>query len=308
MPRGYRLYLTAFAGLALSYPIEHRAYAQTGASERNEGAQAEAQPSSLIAIENSLNRISSEMEASRREPQTESAHAQGERDLAAQEGMWRWAMFATIVAAIMALLTFVGLVLIGQTLSHTRRAADYAGNMAEDAKASTKAATKAAKEASASNEIARKSQLAQLRPYMHMTKAEAEFHHMLGMELVGDPVEFKVWVKNFGQTPAKDVRMTAEWALVRVEGWRDESKSELQAVILGDMPPQFEGAGIFHATGVKKIHTLVLGGTFTIEFRARIDYSDGFGRSYSSDVRRYCTGSDYGRGVLFLSDKGNRSD
>nr|WP_295470281.1 hypothetical protein [Mesorhizobium sp.] len=61
-------------------------------------------------------------------------------DLKAQESMARWAFWMFIAAAVSVVATFVGLALIARTLHHTRRAADYAAEMVDEAKATTEAA------------------------------------------------------------------------------------------------------------------------------------------------------------------------
>lgn len=75
------------------------------------------------------------------------------RDLEAQESMasWAQAVFWTSLAAVA--LTLIGVVLISLTLHHTRRAADYAKDMVDEAKNATRAANDTFAEAKRANDI-----------------------------------------------------------------------------------------------------------------------------------------------------------
>lgn len=62
------------------------------------------------------------------------------RDLDAQEGMALWAEWMFYASALSVVATFAGLFMIARTLHHTRRAADYARDMVQEAKSTTAAA------------------------------------------------------------------------------------------------------------------------------------------------------------------------
>lgn len=213
MPRGYRCILIALAGIGLAYPVEQAAYGQPRPAESNQSAEAQVQPGSLSAIEKSIDRLTRAIEAGQREPQPDAERKQAERDLAAQEGMWTWAKVAAVVAGVMALLTFIGLLLIWRTLIQTARAADYAGTMADEAGKTTKAAIDAAEAGSMSARAARRAAMATTESNRI---ARESMHRGLRAYLgvVGATVDSLTWGKvatvtiqltNCGKTPAYDV-------------------------------------------------------------------------------------------------------
>ena len=112
-------------------------------------------------------------------------------DLEAQEGMalWAQAMFWASLAAVV--LTFVAIALIWRTLHHTRRAANYAGDMVVEAKATTEAANK-------SIEVTRDSAERQSRAYMHPSGPKLTMHE-------DGKISLFVKFQNYGQTPAYEV-------------------------------------------------------------------------------------------------------
>lgn len=279
--------LVAVAGLALSYPVEHRAYAQTSTSEGGKQAESNTQPTNLAAVENGLNRIASEIESSHREPQTETGQTQSQRDLAAQEGMWRWAKIAAFVAAVMAVFTGIGLFLIWQTLESTKDAARHAGEMAREAEKATAAAITAAQAATNANDLASDTAKRQLRAYVI-----GKDHRVTSFFAGGRPT-FSVNIHNFGQTPAYEVRCRS---LVRCTDMDVDAYRFLmrEADVIEGMsnsvigPQDFQvhhnamQAGLAHDAW-----EMLVRGEIRLIYAGIITYRDAFGRRRLSSFRYY---------------------
>ena len=115
------------------------------------------------------------------------------RDLNAQEAMAKWAFLMTIATIGGVIATFVGLVLIGKTLHHTRRAADYTRDMLKEADRSAAAAEGAV---AATRDIGEK----QVRAYLHVK----DFSFCIGKK--DGEIGATVSVANAGQSPAIGVK------------------------------------------------------------------------------------------------------
>ncbi len=129
-------------------------------------------------------------------------------DLKAQEDMafWSMAMFWATFATV--LLTFAALVAIIRTLHHTRRAADYAKEMVDEAAKATSAANATFDEARLANEIARDGLIAQYRPWMMLELDGAGPVH-LDRPGRGE-VSVYLTTKNIGNSPALMTMYKAE--------------------------------------------------------------------------------------------------
>jgi hypothetical protein len=108
-------------------------------------------------------------------------------DLQAQEDMAFWAKLMLWATAITAIITFGGLILIWRTLHHTRRAADYAFDMVNEAKATTQAARDAVA-------VTQKIGEAQVRAYL--TCLEANY------KITKKNIFCTLKIANKGQSPA----------------------------------------------------------------------------------------------------------
>ncbi len=96
------------------------------------------------------------------------------RDLKAQEGMATWAKWMFWATLGTAIVTFVGIVLIGFTLHFTRKASFHTEKMLEEAKISSKAAMKAADSALEANITSRKFGELQVRAYLSASNFRAK--------------------------------------------------------------------------------------------------------------------------------------
>lgn len=168
------------------------------------------------------------------------------RDLSAQEGMAWWAELMFYAASATVILTFFALVAILRTLHHTRRAADYTEGMLGEAKATTVAARDTVTETRRIGE-------AQVKAYLSIKAAKAFIDE-------NDGIVFDVTVRNFGQSPAKDVHAIASvWVNREITlpaamgGETRQTSVEVFShhVCLGDIP-----AGESVASGIYSTHGL----------------------------------------------------
>ncbi|CAD7036200.1 hypothetical protein RHAB21_02495 [Pseudorhizobium halotolerans] len=183
---------------------------EEGALTGDEGR--DQQPSSvdlvpvLSSIESAIRDLMSEEDQAQRRQQVE----REKRDLAAQEEMATWAMWMFWATFLTVLLTFAALVAVIRTLHHTRRAADYARDMVDEAKSTTAAAVLAADHAreqvelaQLANEFAKAEAERQFDPYLFV--AEATYGPMPDT-WAGPVVEGQYWIavtiKNDSSWPA----------------------------------------------------------------------------------------------------------
>ncbi|MFN3945343.1 MAG: hypothetical protein ACK4K7_10475 [Allosphingosinicella sp.] len=244
-----------------------------------------------MAIENSIDRLTRAIEAGHTEAQTETGQTQSERDLAAQEGMWLWAKVAAAVAALMALLTFIGIILIWRTLEHTRRAADYAGDMADQARLATEAAIAASDAGREANSIALQGQKVQLRAYVDIASAD------IAVEDEGEDGGFRtvigLKIKNFGASPALGMQWSISGAYFPYPLTVDLQKHpQLGLGGSGDMPPTGEADQVLDFTLAKSALENVLAGEYALYCYGHITYRDIFGEEYDVPYCLFAMGND----------------
>jgi hypothetical protein len=121
------------------------------------------------------------------------------RDLAAQERMAEAAEGAIVIAIAAAVITFAGVVLIGWTLHHTRRAADAAAKMVRESEKATAAV------------------VADQRAWLSIE--DVKLKHPTKFTEEGIIFGTLVTAKNYGRTPAKSVE-------IRLEGRFDQGNPE----------------------------------------------------------------------------------
>ena len=164
-------------------------------------------------------------------------------------------------------------------------------------KASERNASNAARAAFAAgdaNNTAKEAMQRQLRPHVYLQHLGIEIGHMHGVGFIADTVEVTVYVKNFGQSPAKAVQM---FVGVSIGGqWNDRPQADLPTTIihLADIP-QSEVAhqGGFSCHGLKLEHPDICAGTRSIFIEGQIQYADAFGNAYACRFQRALTGKNY---------------
>ncbi len=211
----------------------------TGKEQREKRGQKEKPPAEKLAP--ALNKIESairDLITQQSSPQSEPPKDNEIRDLEAQEGMALWAkrMFWATLAAVV--VTFMGIVLIGFTLFHTKRAADFAGHMVDEAKATTQAAKESIKSTRISAER-------QLRAYVSIDIERMRFNPK------SRKFEINYLIKNVGQTPAHNVQFGAGMELCphplvdepELLPSRDSIKNDASKSIAVLQPGQFRRGG-----------------------------------------------------------------
>jgi hypothetical protein len=170
--------------------------AQSQPTAKSQPTDAEQLMPVLQGIESAIRKLipSEDTEQRRRQEEREKA------DLKAQEDMAFWAMTMFWATLATVLLTFAALIAIIRTLHHTRRAADYAKSMVEEAAKATNAANATFDEARLANEIARDGLIAQHRPWMTLELDSAGPVH-LARPGRGE-VSVELTTTNIGNSPA----------------------------------------------------------------------------------------------------------
>ena len=138
------------------------------------------------------------------------------RDLAAQERMAKAAEWAVIVAIAATVVTLGGVILIAWTLHHTRRAADFAGDMVEQGKLATEATLAASKAAAEGNKLTREIFVESERPRLILSG----FTVKRPLTLQGDRWQMTAvfQTRNTGKSAAVGVMFWAKLIPLKVEG------------------------------------------------------------------------------------------
>ncbi|QIS94691.1 hypothetical protein FQ775_24185 [Nitratireductor mangrovi] len=145
----------------------------------------------------------------------EEARRRDKADLEAQESMATWTFWMFIAAAVSALLTAIGVVLIWRTLIHTRDAAQYAGAAVEEAKGATKAAEETVVVTKQIGDDDLRPWLLYSHKFRKVNAQNVQFDGFIAKEALGITLFFQ----NFGRTPACD---TEVFVTNRIIGMNDE--------------------------------------------------------------------------------------
>ncbi|MER8580058.1 hypothetical protein NKG95_15170 [Mesorhizobium sp. M1423] len=148
---------------ANAQPVDGNSGSNQSAGEGQTKPSADQNPKATPSIQDLLQSIASAIEAGNNKAQTAGERDSAERDLAAQEGMAKWAKYMLVIGGAEICVTLIGLLLIWGTLVHTRRAADYARDMVTEAKNATQAANDATASAKEANLILSREQRPWLR-------------------------------------------------------------------------------------------------------------------------------------------------
>ena len=150
-----------------------------------------------------------EVERGSRNEITEADQRNTERDLQAQESMAFWALVMALAAVLTFFVSVYVAIIVRKTLQATADAAGYAKAMAEEAKNATGAAVAAASAGRKANEIARKANVAQLRPWLDIDVIET-----IGFKITNKEPSFvsRIKIENVGRSPALSVAYFAAMA------------------------------------------------------------------------------------------------
>lgn len=274
---------------------------QTGAADSQNLARNDASPAALAAIADAVHAIAKNTSPTEID-QTQAAddRERAKQDLKAQQSAARWAFWAFVAAAVQVPLTAIGIALVWRTLRAT-----------EAAVAEAESATRAAQEAVT---VAQETAHAQLRPYVYIVKERLAVKPIVAdraghSAIVADTADIIFAIKNFGQTPAKQVRLKARSVIGG--HWTEPPPGDLGEAVTtnrADLPPGFErDITGWSAIGLAEVFPAVVLSERAIFFEGRIDYADANGKRYFTEFRRAASGEDAFDGVFIITAEGNEA-
>lgn len=203
--------------------------------------------------------------------------------------------------------------LMDQTMQFTANGAYAMQDTAAETKRLAEAMQTSANAALGSVKASEEANKVLLRPYVYLAdeKIDVSFVEISAGQrlerMASDIGEAKFSVKNFGQTPAKRVRLKAR--LFIGEYWVDGGAIDLEAateIHRADLPPGFaRDVQGYTVAGVAKAFAKILDGQRSIFFDGQIDYEDAGGKAYVTHFRRVATGHDITKGVFIITAEGN---
>lgn len=177
-------------------PITKPRQEQSASTSNKDSSQQQESPADLAPALNRIESAIRDLIAEEDQTQRRNQEAREQRDLAAQEQMAHWAKLMFFATLATVLLTFAALAAIIRTLHHTRRAADYAEDMVEQARTTNTIAQEA-------NETTRLALVNDKRAWLSIEAFSVIGPTIFRKDVLG--FKIKVVIKNLGQTPAKDV-------------------------------------------------------------------------------------------------------
>lgn len=221
MLRGYWLSVFAAVGLAASVahaqPVGNNARGQARPQQGQAAVAPNPEPVFPPAVQDAIQGIARTLEATNDPKDAETERQRAQNDLKAQKDMAFWAMlmfFATVASVIV---TSVGLGLIWQTLIYTRDTlgeAKKTTKAAEDAVTEAREATKAARDTITVTRVLGE---AQVRAYIFCEGA--------GFQVEKSGVYVRPRIRNYGQSPARNVTIKARLVWYSVEKTYKEHRS-----------------------------------------------------------------------------------
>ncbi|MBB5685647.1 hypothetical protein FHS49_001655 [Sphingobium boeckii] len=209
-----------------------------------------------------------------------------------------------------------GVVGLGITLWFNFRAlrlAEHESNETKDAlqiaRENAAGAARAAQAASEGNQIAREAMQKQLRPYVYLEDLHVSITHLLSYDALADCGTVEIVIKNYGQSPAKDVSMVAQVILGGY--WSDRPGVDLQSaarINFADIPSgAVRRQGGYSALDIKRAHQQLTDATASIFVEGQIRYTDAFGNTYWTNFQRALTGEDYHTGPSAITPHWNQA-
>jgi len=185
--------MLVFAVVGLGYPVNDSPNAQERSADTREQPEPQKDPVDLAPLQDSINRVTSAIEALKDNPEAEAEKKRAADDLNAQEDMAKWAFWMFVANSVSVLLTAVGIVLIWRTLVYTARAAEHSKEMALSAAEATKAARQQA-------DVAERSHKMMERPYIIPSGVHRVTRIVKGRSKGNYAVVYTIG--NYGRSPA----------------------------------------------------------------------------------------------------------
>lgn len=238
-----------------------------------------------------------------------------EQDLAAQNVTAWWTKIMGIAAIIGMALSGVGVVLVWTTFRETKRTNRIA--MKENARSTRRAAkagdetnralkaseqsaiagVRAAVAAQEANSVAKEGQRRQFRPYVYLEEPHIEWDNMPSHNYVGDTAPVTLYFKNYGQSPAKNVLVTARAFIGGI--WNepmDLAASGLVTAVevkIADIPPgKVKSQSGYTVVGLRESYRDIKDATASVFIVGQIKYAGGDGWDYKTYFRLAQTGDD----------------
>jgi hypothetical protein len=272
----------ALAGTVYAQPVSNDSGGQPRTRETQPKPQADNHPLNLDTIEREIERIARALEAAIKTPKPADETERAQRDLIAQEGMAHWAKWMFWASLASVLLTLVGVFLIWRTLIHTRSAAKAAADAVIEARLATQAANKAI-------EITAENAERELRAYVDISSAEitdringADWEEINSLQIA---------LKNFGQTPAYDLRC---WTLASLRDLPPrEPFEEGELIMFGNVGPSVLTFPRVKVTVRADQVGAVMQRAKGIFYWGFVSYRDAFNRTRTLKFKFLSTGQSY---------------
>jgi len=179
-------------------------------------------------------------------------------------------------------------------------------NIAADTASAMRETAQQAREA---NQLTSQTSASQLRPYVYVL---GEFVGITSepngiQSELGDIALAGFSIRNFGQTPAKNVAVRAS---VTVGGyWSDPISidlSDAKTIHRADIPPSHQVTlESYSVSGLRGLHRELYNSDRSIFLFGEVTYEDGFGKKYRTEFNRALTGSDYFHNKFLTPPTGN---
>jgi len=180
----------AISGSALGEQANGRHGARRAGAPTQQAQPADAKPSPAAAVESVGERVARALEAHNAYEQSAKAQKDADETAKASTDAARWGMGLLIAGGTETVVTIVGVILVGLTLSAARRSAREAEKAAKEMKRSADSADRALRHARASSQK-------ELRAYVNIATAQFETREGTTFAVVS--------FTNYGRTPAHDV-------------------------------------------------------------------------------------------------------
>lgn len=257
---------------------EPRHEAGTNAEGENADQQS-ASPLNEVAIFERLGRLEATIETVRSDQKGDGQIDREVRDLQAQEDMAFWAKAMFWATAGTVVLTLLALLALIRTLHHTRRAADYAKDMVDEAKNTTTAAVESLR-------LTEKHGRAQLRAYL--TLKECSVPDSIPDGFLG----VRFLVENSGQTPANIRRICTVARAVTGKIMKHDISNgtdrAYRATIGAGHAMTMHGGNTL--VRMDKFHDKIKSGDMSIVAHISIEYADIFDEVHTSTFTRVMEG------------------
>lgn len=301
-------YVAALGGLAiataaLAQQPDNRARGQDLPQARLEVPADDAQLAAAAAIAKAAQAFVRDAAPSNEDQVKAAEDRQRDKDqLEADQSAALWAMVAALAALSQIPLSAFGIWLVWGTLKATKAAVEEAGDATDAAQAAV--------------DVTEKTAHLQLRPYVYITSehvgatiSRPDITKGVSIKLPRDVGSIEFSFKNFGQTPAKRVRIRARCFVGGY--WNVPFRSNFGSAVwiyVGDMPPGFEkNIDAYTVTNLASQYAAVKDAVKSIILDGQIEYWDAAGAKYTTKFRRACTGDDVERGTFFVTPKGNEA-